>query len=56
MQSLTPRHQTVTMNEYHEIHEIEEVMLSYTKYHMTKKEDERTGMRQVEDNGVNHTS
>ena len=43
------------MKTYHEIYDIEEVMLPYTQRHMTKMENGRTGMREVEANAVSHT-
>ena len=44
------------MNEYHEIHEIEEKMRSHTHNHRTKRKDEQIEMQEVEDDAVNHTS
>ena len=44
------------MNKYHEVHEIVEVMLSYTQHHMIKMKNEQTEKREVEDDAVNHTS
>ena len=44
------------MNEYHEIHEIEEVTLSHTQHHMTRKKNERIEMQEVADDAVNHTA
>ena len=45
------------MNTYHEIYDIEEVMLPYTQRNKTKlKNGRQTGMREVEDSAVNHNS
>ena len=37
------------MNEYHETYEIEQVMLSTTQHHMTKKKNQRIEMAEFED-------
>ena len=44
------------MNKYHETHKIEEMMLSHTQDHMTKRKNERIEMQEVDDDAFNHTS
>ena len=44
------------MNEYHEVHEIEEVMLSNREHHMTKMKNERAEIQEIENDAVKHTS